>query len=810
MIIRTLLLALLLLAPSLASATAPGNNPINGIDPRNYGAYCDGTVFSAVTGRPVQQGSHDDTAAFQTAAAVAQAIGAPLLVPDGCWIQNFQPVSGLHMQGASMGPNYGFDRGLNGQPYARPILYVIGNPSFGINLNGAETVSFVGFEVNANSVPGAFGTTSCIGSTVGSTGFGGKVWLLNMSVKGCNYGYRPTGGLVYTVSETSDYGGNNNGIGGTFSDFYSLGDTFVSGTTGIDMTQGNGGFGRISGARFEFLTTGISIGGNSGVETDIIGSQFDHFNRCAINLTGLWDDVTISGGGIKAGGLDGSLTVTGAADNGSGLVRLTVNSARPSVSGGQPTGGLSTGDIGTFGSIGGVPGANGTFTITVVDGTHIDLQSSTFSGSYTSGGYGGINNKDADICLGGSSGSKGLHLNNVGFYSSSALGQPPAPAYVLDASTAGANNDYVDIMGGTLNQIGTVVINYNSYTLDVAKWQNGVPPHYRLWANGVNPVITDNTTFSINPNPAICSSSSATGSHLDMSACTDSMLLPGGTTANRPTGISGMIRYNSDNTDIEAYYAGKWNPFNASPVIPFYIGGLTLSNDIGTPNTTVDISNGGAADDANTTVMVLSSPVSKTTGAWAVGSGNGCLDTGSVANSTWYHIFLIFRSDTGVTDILCSTSATSPTMPANYTSKRRIGSIKTNGSAQILPFTQIGSVFWWGTATLDVNTSTLGTSASLQTLNVPTGVKVSPICRYSMSNNGQSVILTSADETDVAPANAYPIAAAPGADLVDLTIAAGTMNTACPLLTTNTSAQVRARASAASTTLSIVTRGWVD
>jgi hypothetical protein len=71
-----------------------------------------------------------------------------------------------------------------------------------------------------------------------------------------------------------------------------------------------------------------------------------------------------------------ALAITGAADNGAGLVRITVAS----------TAGLTTGDVKTISSVGGVTAANGTFAITVIDATTFDLQGSTFSGAYTSGG----------------------------------------------------------------------------------------------------------------------------------------------------------------------------------------------------------------------------------------------------------------------------------------------------------------------------------------------------------------------------------------------------------------------------------------
>jgi len=69
-------------------------------------------------------------------------------------------------------------------------------------------------------------------------------------------------------------------------------------------------------------------------------------------------------------------SVTGAANNGSGLIRLTVSNANAWI----------TGATVAVASVGGVPNATGSWVITVIDSTHIDLQASTFAGSYTSGG----------------------------------------------------------------------------------------------------------------------------------------------------------------------------------------------------------------------------------------------------------------------------------------------------------------------------------------------------------------------------------------------------------------------------------------
>jgi hypothetical protein len=72
------------------------------------------------------------------------------------------------------------------------------------------------------------------------------------------------------------------------------------------------------------------------------------------------------------------------------------------------------------------------------------------------------------------------------------------------------------------------------------------------------------------------------------------------------------------------------------------------------------------------------------------------------------------RLDTNVVDVLISTSATAPVLPTNYTKKRRIGSIKTDASAHILGFSQLGDQFLWTTqpTTWDPGNSNLGIAAA--------------------------------------------------------------------------------------------------
>lgn len=71
-------------------------------------------------------------------------------------------------------------------------------------------------------------------------------------------------------------------------------------------------------------------------------------------------------------------------------------------------------------------------------------------------------------------------------------------------------------------------------------------------------------------------------------------------------------------------------------------------------------------------------------------TGANGLDAGSLANSTWYYVYVIVKSSDDTTAGLLSTSA-SPTLPSGYDLKRRVGMVRTDGSAVLYrQYTQPG------------------------------------------------------------------------------------------------------------------------
>jgi len=237
-----------------------------------------------------------------------------------------------------------------------------------------------------------------------------------------------------------------------------------------------------------------------------------------------------------------------------------------------------------------------------------------------------------------------------------------------------------------------------------------------------------------------------------------------------------------------------------------HLSGFTMST--AGSSATMTIAAGQATDSTNAAVITLGSAIAKTTGSWSVGTGNGCLDTGSITTGTWYHFFAIYRSDTMVVDVLCSLSATAPSLPASYTHHRRLGAGRTDGSSNWTAFNQFGDQFLWSTTVLDVNTTNPGTSAVSSGLTVPSGVKVFALIRRIVvtgAGGAVSDLVSALDQADAAPS----LTAAPGATLY---VPASSTGVEQMTVRTDTSRAIRSRLSFSdgSTISRIVTIGWID
>jgi hypothetical protein len=245
-----------------------------------------------------------------------------------------------------------------------------------------------------------------------------------------------------------------------------------------------------------------------------------------------------------------------------------------------------------------------------------------------------------------------------------------------------------------------------------------------------------------------------------------------------------------------------------------YLAGYGLANNATDATNDIDIAVGAARDDGNAANIVLASALTKQLdAAWAVGTNAGLLDTGAVANNT-YHLFAIRRPDTGVVDILASLSPTSPTMPTNYTQKRRIGSILRTAGANVA-FAQDGDLFQRNASVLDVAALNPGSSAVTRTLSVPTGINLLAQMQVVLFDSTNATSPSSAYISDLAVSDEAPTHGTTAlADVItgDDAGADDANGAVFRSVRTNTSAQVRSRVGGGSTsvTLGIRTFGWID
>jgi hypothetical protein len=218
----------------------------------------------------------------------------------------------------------------------------------------------------------------------------------------------------------------------------------------------------------------------------------------------------------------------------------------------------------------------------------------------------------------------------------------------------------------------------------------------------------------------------------------------------------------------------------------------------------ITVNPGVAISDDNTTTMTLPAAITKTLATWALGTG-GMLDTGAATGSSWYHIHLIERTDTGVVDVLASLSPTAPTLPASYSKKRRLGSIWYNATPVIVGFVQNGDHFDWTTPTLLQNAA-LGTSAAVLTSvgsAGPPGIIVEAKLNGLYQDSAANIIWVSSPLIpDQTPSVSTATAQA---------ISSGGFNVAWNArVFTNSSGQVRMRQTGTTGTLTVTSLGWID
>jgi len=149
--------------------------------------------------------------------------------------------------------------------------------------------------------------------------------------------------------------------------------------------------------------------------------------------------------------------------------------------------------------------------------------------------------------------------------------------------------------------------------------------------------------------------------------------------------------------------------------LPGY-GNLLIKNNTTHPTYQLDVTADYAAAVDSSGNLTLLTSVSGTVDISASGA-NG-LDTGAKAVSTWYYIFVIAKTD-GTKALLLSLSSTAPTMPAGYTYKLLLGSIRNNAGNNFVNINQLDDAV---VMDLDIAVVSAGTDATYTAVDIATAV----------------------------------------------------------------------------------------
>jgi len=247
-----------------------------------------------------------------------------------------------------------------------------------------------------------------------------------------------------------------------------------------------------------------------------------------------------------------------------------------------------------------------------------------------------------------------------------------------------------------------------------------------------------------------------------------------------------------------------------------YGSGTAINQTNGNETTQIDFPPGEWRDSTNTGNIKLTSTISKDlTQNWAAGNGNGGRPTGAannpLAQDTWYHCFLIAKTD-GTVDAGFDTDVNATNLLSDatgYSLFRRVGSIKTeSASTDILSFSclELGGrerEFLWKVPVRDLNTGTIGASILEQTITVPPDVKTLSYLmgRFVTATGAQQVlVIYSYDVTETSPAGPVD----------NITFLTKDDTGGQVRVRTNTNQQVKLQSSDANAAVGLSVAGWYD
>ncbi|MBX5172768.1 hypothetical protein HJB84_23355 [Rhizobium sp. NZLR1b] len=228
-----------------------------------------------------------------------------------------------------------------------------------------------------------------------------------------------------------------------------------------------------------------------------------------------------------------------------------------------------------------------------------------------------------------------------------------------------------------------------------------------------------------------------------------------------------------------------------SSAVGDFIVGLTLSNNVGSPNTHIDFA-AGSARTGSSFVSSATSLTKRVTGTFAAGTGAGGLDAGAIAANATYFAYAL-RKDADLSfDIVLSTSATiggvTTTLLIGYSIVKCIGVVLTDASSLIRQFVMYPrDEYTFVTPVKDAVNVAISTTSTLLALTMPNGVKVKAKLRFEFTS---SATTNAALLSDPAQGALVAGAGSDGANVGTIQVASG-FAVGSQEIWTNTSRQIR-------------------
>ncbi len=249
--------------------------------------------------------------------------------------------------------------------------------------------------------------------------------------------------------------------------------------------------------------------------------------------------------------------------------------------------------------------------------------------------------------------------------------------------------------------------------------------------------------------------------------------------------------------------------YDISTVPRNYISELIPSNNSTDSQHDIDISEGECSNNDNSGSISLSSTITKQIDAnWSEGNNAGGFPSGlTLSANTWYHIFVIAKSD-GTVDAGFDTSLTATNLLSDATSYikyRRIGSVLTDGSSNIINGTWTESLsgvfFRYNTRIQDARYQYI-TGVQTPTLSAPPNKLVQLSTKGSRSSTGAYVIINQTDESVLAPTQDNCT--------VGCITSTGGIDNSEILVRVDANSQIRCNGTGSSTLLVLNTIGYID